>query len=135
MVALRALVPRAACFGDFRPPPVDDAPGDLRSGIDRVLATPRRQLRHELSLLNASGGRPPAGAEPCRGGHSGRSGSGLLKGHTRPHPQSCIADGIFTHGEALVVGTISDCAEMPYDDMFSMNAVLWSDNRWTASAS
>lgn len=67
MVALRALVPRAAYFPDFLTPPVEDGPGDLRSGIDRVLATPRRQLRHELSLLTASGGRPPAGAELARG--------------------------------------------------------------------
>ncbi|WP_326766153.1 DUF5937 family protein [Streptomyces sp. NBC_01591] len=65
--ALRSLVPRAAYFPDFLTPSVDDGPDDLRSGIDRVLATPRRRLRHELALLSASGGRPWAGAELARG--------------------------------------------------------------------
>ncbi|MEU8887915.1 helix-turn-helix domain-containing protein [Streptomyces sp. NPDC048442] len=65
--ALRTLVPRAAYFPDFLTPPGEDGPDALHSGIDRVLATPRRRLRHELALLSASGGRPWAGAELARG--------------------------------------------------------------------
>ncbi|MGV2916352.1 DUF5937 family protein [Streptomyces alfalfae] len=64
---LRSLVPCAAYFPDFLTPPIEDGPDDLQSGIDRVLATPRRCLRHELALLSASGGRPWAGAELARG--------------------------------------------------------------------
>lgn len=64
---LRTLVPRAAYFPDFLTPPVEDGTGDLRAGIDRVLATPRRRLRHELALLSASGGRPWGGTELARG--------------------------------------------------------------------
>ena len=56
--ALRAtllpLMPRAAYFPDFLTPPrVTDA----ATGIDRVLATPPRRMRHELERLRA-----PAGA-------------------------------------------------------------------------
>ncbi|WP_409235329.1 DUF5937 family protein [Streptomyces sp. PA5.6] len=65
--ALTSLVPRAAYFPDFLTPPLEGGTHGLRSGIDRVLATPRRRLRHELSLLSASGGRPWAGAELARG--------------------------------------------------------------------
>ncbi|MGV2915734.1 helix-turn-helix domain-containing protein [Streptomyces alfalfae] len=65
--ALRTLVPRAAYFPDFLTPHVEDGRNDLQSGIDRVLATPRRRLRHELALLSAGGGQPWAGAELARG--------------------------------------------------------------------
>ncbi|WP_055563501.1 ArsR/SmtB family transcription factor [Streptomyces atriruber] len=65
--ALTSLVPRASYFPDFLTPPVEGGPPELRVGIDRVLATPRRRLRHELSLLSAGGGRPWAGAELARG--------------------------------------------------------------------
>ncbi|MFD6436752.1 DUF5937 family protein [Streptomyces venezuelae] len=65
--ALASLVPRAAYFPDFLTPPLDSGTYALQTGIDRVLATPRRRLRQELSLLSASGGRPWAGAELARG--------------------------------------------------------------------
>lgn len=65
--ALHSLVPRAAYFPDFLTPSVEGGPPDLQAGIDRVLATPRRRLRHELALLSASGGRPWAGAQLARG--------------------------------------------------------------------
>ncbi|MFH8611444.1 DUF5937 family protein [Streptomyces sp. NPDC018029] len=65
--ALSTLVPRAAYFPDFLTPPVEGGPPELREGIDRVLATPKSRLRHELALLSASGGRPWAGAELARG--------------------------------------------------------------------
>ncbi|MFI1676027.1 DUF5937 family protein [Streptomyces sp. NPDC020607] len=66
--ALSSLVPRAAYFPDFLTPPLENGTTHaLRTGIDRVLATPRRRLRHELSLLSATGGRPWAGAELARG--------------------------------------------------------------------
>ncbi|MGW4232761.1 DUF5937 family protein [Streptomyces sp. NPDC004980] len=65
--ALCSLVPRAAYFPDFLTPPAEDGPDDLRAGVDRVLATPRRRLRDELTLLTAGRGRPWAGAELARG--------------------------------------------------------------------
>ncbi|MER5746317.1 ArsR/SmtB family transcription factor [Streptomyces sp. NPDC002225] len=69
---LRSLMPRAAYFPDFLTPPVEEDSDDLgayglRSGVDRVLSTPKRQLRHELSLLAASSGSPWAGTELARG--------------------------------------------------------------------
>ncbi|MFI8872974.1 ArsR/SmtB family transcription factor [Streptomyces sp. NPDC055243] len=66
-MALRTLVPHAAYFPDFLTPSVTPAPYDLQSGLDRVLATPRHRLRHELTLLATSGGRPQFGAELARG--------------------------------------------------------------------
>ncbi|MFF0745522.1 ArsR/SmtB family transcription factor [Streptomyces sp. NPDC004111] len=86
--ALRSLVPRAAYFPDFLTPPVEDGPDDLRSGIDRVLATPRRRLRHELALLSASGGRPWAGAELARGDVTALT---ALGGNLRTYHQEFIA--------------------------------------------
>ncbi|MFE6104870.1 DUF5937 family protein [Streptomyces laurentii] len=65
--ALHSLVPRAAYFPDFLTPPVEGGPADLQTGIDRVLATPRRRLRQELALLSEGGGQPWAGAELARG--------------------------------------------------------------------
>ncbi|WP_343242331.1 MULTISPECIES: DUF5937 family protein [unclassified Streptomyces] len=65
--ALSSLVPLAAYFPDFLTPPLEGGTHGLRTGIDRVLATPRRRLRRELSLLSATGGRPWAGAELARG--------------------------------------------------------------------
>ncbi|MFF2011717.1 ArsR/SmtB family transcription factor [Streptomyces sp. NPDC058195] len=69
---LRTLMPRAAYFPDFLTPPVEEDSDDLgtyglHSGVERVLATPKRRLREELTLLSASGGSPWAGAELARG--------------------------------------------------------------------
>ncbi|MFE5565030.1 DUF5937 family protein [Amycolatopsis japonica] len=86
--ALRSLVPRAAYFPDFLTPPVEDDPDDLHSGIDRVLATPRRRLRHELAMLSASGGRPWAGAELARGDVTALS---ALGSNLRTYHQEFIA--------------------------------------------
>lgn len=65
--ALRSLVPNAAYFPDFLTPPSENAVDDLRVGVDRVLTTPRRRLRQEMTLLSASGARPWAGAALARG--------------------------------------------------------------------
>ncbi|MEU7021738.1 DUF5937 family protein [Streptomyces sp. NPDC046203] len=65
--ALHSLVPRAAYFPDFLTPHVEGGPATLQTGIERVLATPRGRLRHELTLLAQTGGRPWAGAELARG--------------------------------------------------------------------
>ncbi|MEE1738716.1 DUF5937 family protein [Streptomyces sp. BE147] len=86
--ALRSLVPRAAYFPDFLTPPVEDGTDGLRAGIDRVLATPRHRLRHELALLSASGGRPWAGSELARGDVAALS---TLGGNLRTYHQSFIA--------------------------------------------
>lgn len=86
--ALRTLVPRAAYFPDFLTPPAEDASDDLQSGIDRVLATPCRRLRHELALLSASGGRPWAGAELARGDVAALN---ALGGHLRTFHEEFIA--------------------------------------------
>ncbi|MBQ0886261.1 helix-turn-helix transcriptional regulator [Streptomyces sp. RM72] len=67
VTVLRSLVPRAAYFPDFLTPSVEEEPGDLDVLVDRVLATPRHRLRHEVALLSASGGRPWAGRELVRG--------------------------------------------------------------------
>lgn len=77
--ALRSLVPYAAYFPDFLTPPVEGDGVGLRDGIERVLATPRRQLHREIALLAASGGRPAAGAALARGDVSAlkQLGSGL----------------------------------------------------------
>lgn len=61
-LALRTLVPYATYFPDFLTPPVEGGSIDVAAGIDRVLSTPRRQLRSEMALLAASGEKPFAGA-------------------------------------------------------------------------
>ncbi|MEV0219308.1 helix-turn-helix domain-containing protein [Streptomyces sp. NPDC050704] len=66
-VALRSLVPHSAYIPDFLTPPVEGESVSLRDGIDRVLLTPRRQLRHELGLLASSGTKPFAGPALARG--------------------------------------------------------------------
>ncbi|EPJ38678.1 hypothetical protein STAFG_4234 [Streptomyces afghaniensis 772] len=86
--ALFSLVPRAAYFPDFLTPPVEDGPDDLQTGIDRVLATPRRRLRQELTLLTASGGRPWAGAALARGDVTALT---ALGGKLRTYHQEFIA--------------------------------------------
>jgi DNA-binding transcriptional ArsR family regulator len=65
--ALRSVVPLATYIPDFLTPPLDGESIGLADGIDRVLMTPRRQLRHELVLLAASGGKPLAAAALARG--------------------------------------------------------------------
>ncbi|MEX3107598.1 MULTISPECIES: DUF5937 family protein [unclassified Streptomyces] len=86
--ALCSLVPRAAYFPDFLTPPVEDGPDDLQAGIDRVLATPRQRLRHELTLLTAGSGRPWAGAELARGDVTALT---ALGGNLRTYHQKFIA--------------------------------------------
>ncbi|MFE2296169.1 DUF5937 family protein [Streptomyces sp. NPDC059452] len=86
--ALRSLVPRAAYFPDFLTPPVEHGLHDLQEGIDRVLVTPRRRLRHELTLLTASSGRPWAGAELARGDVTALT---ALGGNLRTYHQQFIA--------------------------------------------
>ncbi|MEV0254052.1 winged helix-turn-helix domain-containing protein [Streptomyces sp. NPDC050732] len=86
--ALSSLVPRAAYFPDFLTPPVEGGPPELREGVDRVLATPRRRLRHELALLSASGGRPWAGAELARGDTTALT---ALGGNLRTYHREFIA--------------------------------------------
>lgn len=86
--ALCSLVPRAAYFPDFLTPSVEDGPDDLQAGIDRVLATPRQRLRHELTLLTAGGGRPWAGAELARGDVTALT---ALGGNLRTYHQEFIA--------------------------------------------
>ncbi|MGW1720381.1 DUF5937 family protein [Streptomyces sp. NPDC002156] len=66
-VALRSLVPYSEYIPDFLTPPVEGESVSLRDGIDRVLVTPRRQLRHELGLLASSGTQPFAGPALARG--------------------------------------------------------------------
>ncbi|NEE23134.1 ArsR family transcriptional regulator, partial [Streptomyces sp. SID7499] len=61
-LALRTLVPYATYFPDFLTPPVEGGSIGVAAGIDRVLSTPRRQLRSEMTLLAASGEKPFAGA-------------------------------------------------------------------------
>lgn len=52
-----------------------------------------------------------------------------------PHPQYWITAGTFSSGEVLDVEEITNEVEIPYDDTFSMNAVLGPNNLWTVSAS
>ncbi|MBD0707292.1 MULTISPECIES: ArsR/SmtB family transcription factor [unclassified Streptomyces] len=86
--ALHSLVPRAAYFPDFLTPYGEGGPTDLRTGIERVLATPRRRLRHELGLLTEAGGRPWAGAELARGDTTVLS---TLDAHLRTYHAKFIA--------------------------------------------
>ncbi|MFF2899095.1 helix-turn-helix domain-containing protein [Streptomyces sp. NPDC057966] len=86
--ALRSLVPRAPYFPDFLTPPAEDGPDDLRTGIDRVLATPKHRLREELALLSAGGGRPWAGSELARGDIAALT---ALGGYLRTYHQEFIA--------------------------------------------
>ncbi|MGW6403705.1 hypothetical protein [Streptomyces sp. NPDC055134] len=51
-----------------------------------------------------------------------------------PHPQYWITAGTFSQGEVLEVEEITDEAEIPFDDTFSMNAVLGENKLWTVSA-
>ncbi|WP_326777927.1 hypothetical protein [Streptomyces sp. NBC_01445] len=51
-----------------------------------------------------------------------------------PHPQYWITAGTFSNGEVLDVEEITNDVEIPYDDTFSMNAVLGPNNLWTVSA-
>ncbi|MFD4365324.1 hypothetical protein [Streptomyces anulatus] len=55
-------MPYATYFPDFLTPPVESGSISVAAGIDRVLSTPRRQLRSEMALLAASGEKPFAGA-------------------------------------------------------------------------
>ncbi|MFE6752763.1 hypothetical protein ACFVDQ_04100 [Streptomyces sp. NPDC057684] len=51
-----------------------------------------------------------------------------------PHPQYWITAGTFIRGEVLNVEEITNEAEIPYGNTFSMNAVLGKTNLWTVSA-
>ncbi|WP_299539806.1 helix-turn-helix domain-containing protein [uncultured Streptomyces sp.] len=65
--ALTRLCPDDAYFPDFLTPGRGDA--DLDTGLDRLLSTPRRRLRAELTRLHTRTGRPvPAGARPLADG-------------------------------------------------------------------
>lgn len=64
---LRTLVPYATYIPDFLTPPVEGESVSLATGIDRVLATPRRQLRGEITRLATAGEKPFAGAALARG--------------------------------------------------------------------
>ncbi|MFB6816803.1 DUF5937 family protein [Streptomyces sp. NPDC056347] len=104
---LRSLIPRAAYFPDFLTPPVEEDSEDLGiyelgPGVERVLATPKRQLRHELSLLSEGGGLPWAGTELARGdtAHLARLGSQL---HT--YHQEFIAPSWGRVGAAIAADT------------------------------
>ncbi|MFF2642153.1 ArsR/SmtB family transcription factor [Streptomyces niveus] len=48
----------AAYFPDFLTPSSEGRGLSLEGGVDRVLSTPRRQLKQEIGLLAASGGSP-----------------------------------------------------------------------------
>jgi DNA-binding transcriptional ArsR family regulator len=86
--ALRSVVPFATYIPDFLTPPIEGESVGLEDGIDRVLATPRRQLRQELELLTASGGNPFAGAALARGDTEALT---LLGGILRTYHESFIA--------------------------------------------
>jgi DNA-binding transcriptional ArsR family regulator len=60
-------VPYASYFPDFLTPSGERQDHALEDGIDRVLATPRRQLNHEIGLVAADGRRPFAGPALARG--------------------------------------------------------------------
>ena len=64
---LRTLVPYATYMPDFLTPPVEGESISLAAGIDRVLATHRRQLRGEVAMLATAGEKPFAGAALARG--------------------------------------------------------------------
>ncbi|KOG17167.1 hypothetical protein ADK35_25305 [Streptomyces viridochromogenes] len=65
--ALGSLVPYAKYFPDFLTPSGERQDHALEDGIDRVLATPRRQLNHEIGLVAADGRTPFAGPALARG--------------------------------------------------------------------
>ncbi|MFJ6917968.1 ArsR/SmtB family transcription factor [Streptomyces sp. NPDC101133] len=87
-LALRSLVPNATYFPDFLTPPSQNAVDDLGVGVDRVLATPRHRLRHEMTLLAADGGRPWAGAALARGDVRALT---ELGGHLRTYYEQFVA--------------------------------------------
>ncbi|WP_327111309.1 helix-turn-helix domain-containing protein [Streptomyces sp. NBC_01341] len=65
--ALTRLCPDGSYFPDFLTPGRGDA--DLDAGLDRLLSTPRRRLRAELTRLHAHTSRPvPAGVRPLADG-------------------------------------------------------------------
>ncbi|MFE5988473.1 hypothetical protein [Streptomyces sp. NPDC056453] len=51
-----------------------------------------------------------------------------------PRPRYWITAGTFLNGEVLNVEEITNDAEIPYDNTFSMNAVLTQTNLWTVFA-
>ncbi|MFJ6074291.1 ArsR/SmtB family transcription factor [Streptomyces sp. NPDC093065] len=87
-LALRSLVPNAAYFPDFLTPPSQDAADDLQVSVDRVLTTPRRRLRQEMTLLAADGARPWAGAALARGDARALT---ELGGHLRTYYEQFVA--------------------------------------------
>ncbi|MZD05794.1 helix-turn-helix domain-containing protein [Streptomyces sp. SID5785] len=62
---LLPLYPRAAYFPDFLTPP--DAIGDLRAGLDSILAAPPGRVQKELSLLGRATATPPWTGHLVRG--------------------------------------------------------------------
>lgn len=97
-LALRRLVPHAAYFPDFLTPPLDGGITDLRSGIDRVLSTPRRRLRTELGLLAPGSGGPFAGQALARGDVATLA---ALGGSLRTYHETFIAPGWSRIGAAV----------------------------------
>ncbi|MFE7269942.1 DUF5937 family protein [Streptomyces sp. NPDC057623] len=64
---MSSLVPHAKYFPDFLTPSGERQDHALEDGIDRVLATPRRRLKHEIGLVAAGGRTPFAGPALARG--------------------------------------------------------------------
>ncbi|MFG2546012.1 ArsR/SmtB family transcription factor [Streptomyces sp. NPDC048594] len=112
-LALRGLVPFGAYFPDFLTPPVEGHHVTLRDGVERVLATPRARLRHELALLASSGARPVPGAAALARGEVtalGGLGSGLhvydeaLLGPVRDRIGAAVGADLAWRTRALVTG-------------------------------
>ncbi|MFE5243698.1 MULTISPECIES: ArsR/SmtB family transcription factor [unclassified Streptomyces] len=111
-MALRSLVPYATYIPDFLTPPVEGGSTGLRDGVERVLVTPRRQLRRELGLLAASGGKPFAGAALARGDAEAMKqlGSGLRVYHeafldpARERIGAAVSADVAWRSRALVTG-------------------------------
>ncbi|MGW0759593.1 ArsR family transcriptional regulator [Streptomyces sp. NPDC002814] len=75
---LLPMYPRAAYFPDFLTPA--DAAGDLDAGLESILATPPRQVLHEMAILDRTIGAP-AWAGQLAGPAARKEFAGMLRAY------------------------------------------------------